>query len=49
MESVILLWAAAALYVGQAGFSAYNGNWPYVVIMAAYAVANVGLIWSMKT
>lgn len=47
MTGTVLLWIVTALYAGQAGVSAWRGEWAHAVIVGGYTVANLGLIWSM--
>ena len=48
MANTAFIWIAAALYIGQAGVNAWHGQWPYVVIFISYAIANIGIVWSLK-
>lgn len=38
-----------ALYAGQAGLSAWRGEYAQAVIVGGYTIANLGLIWSFAT
>jgi len=44
----LLIWLVTALYTAQAGICFWNGQPPQGTILIGYALANVGLIWSMR-
>lgn len=43
----LALWVATGLYVVQTIAFLWTGNKPQAVMMGAYAVANLGIIWSL--
>ena len=36
------------IYMGVAGSEIWGGNYGIALVFASYAMANVGLIWSMQ-
>ena len=47
MSSTILIWIVTVLYAGQVVVSSWNGQYPQAMMVGGYAMANIGLIWSM--
>lgn len=46
--SMALIWIVTALYLGQAGVWLWQGKPDGALILLGYAIANTGLIWSMR-
>lgn len=43
-----LVVAVTIAYVGSAIDMGMRGQWPFAIVFAGYAFANVGMLWGMK-
>lgn len=48
MSKLALLWMVTVLYAGQTGVLVWQREWSGAIIFFGYALANVGLIWSLS-
>ena len=45
---LVLFWAVTIVYLIQAAILFWTNDRPQALIIAGYALANLGLIWSMS-
>lgn len=43
------LWAVAFLHAGQMAVSAGDHDWPVAMVMLGFTIADLGILWTMKT